>query len=101
MSSSHYTKNRRNVMLKITSSQTASSPDSNASGRERFPRQICSLFRLTVVLKPRLLLQILPKEVELVDLIYRQRVSCAFVRMEIPLLIAKIIMLHSTIRGHI
>ncbi|XLR26193.1 hypothetical protein S83_054093 [Arachis hypogaea] len=32
MSSSHYTKNGRNVILKITSSQTASSPDSNASG---------------------------------------------------------------------
>ncbi|RYQ78865.1 hypothetical protein Ahy_Scaffold8g108345 [Arachis hypogaea] len=32
MSSSHYTKNGRNVMLKIISSQTASSPDSNASG---------------------------------------------------------------------
>ncbi|XLS78131.1 hypothetical protein HN51_062356 [Arachis hypogaea] len=32
MSSSHYAKNGRNVMLKITSSQTASSPDSNASG---------------------------------------------------------------------
>ncbi|RYR28800.1 hypothetical protein Ahy_B01g052987 [Arachis hypogaea] len=32
MSSSHYTKNGRNVMLKITSNQTASSPDSNASG---------------------------------------------------------------------
>ncbi|XLS77940.1 hypothetical protein HN51_062165, partial [Arachis hypogaea] len=31
MSSSHYTKNGRNVMLKITSNQTASSPDSNAS----------------------------------------------------------------------
>ncbi|XLR11878.1 hypothetical protein HN51_048597 [Arachis hypogaea] len=31
MSSSHYTKNGRNVMLKTTSSQTASSPDSNAS----------------------------------------------------------------------
>ncbi|XLR70022.1 hypothetical protein S83_020694, partial [Arachis hypogaea] len=46
------------------------------------------------------LARIHPKEVELVDLIYRQRVSCAFVRMKIPLLIAKIIMLHSTIRGH-
>ncbi|RYR08304.1 hypothetical protein Ahy_B05g075920 [Arachis hypogaea] len=32
MSSSHYTKNGRNIMLKITSSQTAFSPDSNASG---------------------------------------------------------------------
>ncbi|XLR07880.1 hypothetical protein HN51_062851 [Arachis hypogaea] len=35
MSSSHYTKNGRNVMLKITSSQTASSPDSNASEKKR------------------------------------------------------------------
>ncbi|XLU25374.1 hypothetical protein S245_061440, partial [Arachis hypogaea] len=46
------------------------------------------------------LARIHPKEVELVDLIYRERISCAFVRMEISLLIAKIIMLHSTIRGH-
>ncbi|XLU50370.1 hypothetical protein S245_045184, partial [Arachis hypogaea] len=30
-----------------------------------------------------------PKEVELVDLIPRQRVSCAFVRIKISLLIAK------------
>ncbi|RYR26703.1 hypothetical protein Ahy_B02g061002 [Arachis hypogaea] len=102
MSSSHYTKNGRNVMLKITSSQTASSPDSNASEayktlRDHDPYPAAHVvrdFQGKFALKGIL-------DSDLVPLKLRQRVSCAFVRMKISLLIAKIIMLHSIIRGHI